>query len=115
MVRIDSLSSVPPHIQPPIAHVPCAIRETFISVPEITVYSICFILCYEMGSATASSPTRLSFGCRAAVNIGKHVDSHVQLVRPHLEGNCRAPRMRAFPRNTRAEWVPICPADYRVS
>ena len=29
-----------PHIQPPIAHVPCAIRETFISVPEITVYSI---------------------------------------------------------------------------
>jgi hypothetical protein len=29
------------------AHVPCVIRETFISVLEISVYSIWFILSYE--------------------------------------------------------------------
>jgi hypothetical protein len=51
MVRIDSLSSVPPYIQPPMAHVPCAMRETFISVPKITLYSMCLILLYEMRSA----------------------------------------------------------------
>src|SRR5579862_3024421 len=40
MVRIDSASSLPPHIQPPIAQVPRAIRETFIFVPDMIVYSI---------------------------------------------------------------------------
>jgi hypothetical protein len=35
--------------------VPCAIRETFISVPEITLYSICFILSYEMRSDTPAT------------------------------------------------------------
>ena len=29
IVAIDRASSVPPHIQPPIAHVPRPIRETF--------------------------------------------------------------------------------------
>jgi hypothetical protein len=54
VVRIDSLSSVPPRIEPPIAHVPCTIRETFISVPEITAYSIFVILSYDMKSTITS-------------------------------------------------------------
>src|ERR1700730_9616695 len=33
IVLTDSSSSVPPHIQPPIAHVPRPIRETFSEVP----------------------------------------------------------------------------------
>src|ERR1700731_801922 len=34
MVETDSDSSVPPHIQPPMAQVPIAMRETFSDVPE---------------------------------------------------------------------------------
>ena len=52
---------VPPHIHPPIAHVPWAIREAFISVPEIIVYSICFILSCEMRTQISSSRSRLRF------------------------------------------------------
>src|SRR6516164_7678845 len=40
MVRIDRSSSVPPHIQPPIAHVPRPMRETFCVMPSISTYSM---------------------------------------------------------------------------
>src|ERR1700730_17091808 len=39
MVRMDSFSSVPPHIQPPMAQVPSAIRELTRFVPSILMYS----------------------------------------------------------------------------
>src|SRR4029077_20286373 len=39
MVRMDSFSSVPPHIQPPMAQVPSAIRELMIFVPLTSIYS----------------------------------------------------------------------------
>src|SRR5580704_14070118 len=39
MVRMDSFSSVPPHIQPPMAQVPSAIRELIKFVPLISIYS----------------------------------------------------------------------------
>src|SRR6056297_3518575 len=38
MVAIDRSSSVPPHIQPPMAHVPRATRETSISVPGMRIF-----------------------------------------------------------------------------
>src|ERR1700739_1023577 len=44
MVRMDSFSSVPPHIQPPMAHVPSAIRELTRFVPSISMYSIMVVL-----------------------------------------------------------------------
>src|SRR6266550_8498218 len=40
MVRMDSFSSVPPHIQPPIAQVPSAILELTRFVPSMLMYSI---------------------------------------------------------------------------
>src|SRR5260370_29608399 len=39
MVRMDSFSSVPPHIQPPIAQVPSAILELPRFVPSMLMYS----------------------------------------------------------------------------
>src|SRR5229473_3743704 len=39
MVRIDSFSSLPPHIQPPMAQVPSAIREELRLVPLILMCS----------------------------------------------------------------------------
>src|ERR1700692_2803323 len=40
MVATDLASSVPPHIQPPIAHVPSATRDTLSEVPTTSVASI---------------------------------------------------------------------------
>src|SRR5260370_3399055 len=40
MVRIASISSVPPHIHPPIAHDPSPIRDTFKFVPAILADSM---------------------------------------------------------------------------
>src|SRR5215204_1532497 len=40
MVRMDSASSVPPHIQPPIAHVPSAMREAFTGAVAISRVSM---------------------------------------------------------------------------
>jgi hypothetical protein len=40
MVRIASISSVPPHIHPPIAHVPSPIRDIFKLVPAIVADSM---------------------------------------------------------------------------
>src|SRR5882762_7350648 len=42
MVRMDSFSSVPPHIQPPMAQVPNAIRELTRFVPSMLMYSSIF-------------------------------------------------------------------------
>src|SRR5712664_1055757 len=42
MVRMDSFSSVPPHIQPPMAQVPSAIRELTRFVPSMLMYSSIF-------------------------------------------------------------------------
>jgi hypothetical protein len=39
MVAIDTASSVPPHIQPPIAHVPRPIRDTVSGLPGIGMVS----------------------------------------------------------------------------
>jgi hypothetical protein len=39
MVATDSASSVPPHIHPPIAHVPIATGDTLSEVPGIAVNS----------------------------------------------------------------------------
>src|SRR6266436_725933 len=39
MVRMDSFSSLPPHIQPPMAQVPSAIREELRLVPLILMCS----------------------------------------------------------------------------
>src|ERR1700722_11736191 len=50
MVAMDSASSVPPHIHPPIAQVPIATGDTLIDVPGISVRST-FIL--RASSATA--------------------------------------------------------------
>src|SRR5713101_2332443 len=44
MVRMDSFSSVPPHIQPPMAQVPSAIRELTMFVPWISMYSSMVVL-----------------------------------------------------------------------
>src|SRR4029077_19750502 len=44
MVRMDSFSSVPPHIQPPMAQVPSAIRELTRFVPAMLMYSSMVIL-----------------------------------------------------------------------
>src|SRR6266853_4885867 len=44
MVRMDSFSSVPPHIQPPLAQVPSAIRELTRFVPSMLMYSSIFPL-----------------------------------------------------------------------
>src|SRR5258705_10538709 len=40
MVETDSLSSVPPHIHPPMAQVPRATREIWIAVPGIPANSV---------------------------------------------------------------------------
>lgn len=40
MVRMDCVSSVPPHIHPPIVHVPRAIREAVICVLGMPMTSI---------------------------------------------------------------------------
>ena len=40
MVLIDASSSVPPHIQPPIAQVPSAMRDTLNEVPGIATNSM---------------------------------------------------------------------------
>src|SRR5580693_8272651 len=40
---MDSFSSVPPHIQPPMAHVPSAIRELIKFVSAISMYSVIFV------------------------------------------------------------------------
>ena len=40
MVAIDSASSVPPHIQPPIAQVPSVMRETLSPVPGMSANSM---------------------------------------------------------------------------
>src|SRR5262249_36395271 len=40
MVRIDCSSSVPPHIQPPIAHVPRPMRAAFGTTPAISMCSM---------------------------------------------------------------------------
>ena len=44
MVRIDLVSSVPPHIQPPIAQVPSPMREGASFVPGMRKVSICGVL-----------------------------------------------------------------------
>jgi hypothetical protein len=40
IVEIDSASSVPPHIQPPMAQVPIATRDTLSDVPGISARSM---------------------------------------------------------------------------
>jgi hypothetical protein len=40
MAPTASLSLLPPHIQPPIAHVPSATRETRIAVPGMSTNSM---------------------------------------------------------------------------
>src|SRR5216683_6868032 len=44
MVRMDSFSSVPPHIQPPMAQVPSAIRELMRFVPSMLMNSSMVVL-----------------------------------------------------------------------
>jgi hypothetical protein len=44
IVAIDCCSSVPPHIHPPIAHVPKAMRDDLIPVPAISICSIMKLL-----------------------------------------------------------------------
>src|SRR5260221_1092452 len=48
MVRTDSFSSVPPHIQPPMAQVPSAIRELISLVPAMFMYSSMVILLFSL-------------------------------------------------------------------
>src|SRR6266849_9426607 len=62
MARIDLASSVPPHIQPPIAQVPSPMREVTIPVSMISMVSNgC-----PPDSAVAVSAELLSAGCGGA-------------------------------------------------
>src|SRR5271154_4324618 len=65
MVRIDSRSSVPPHIQPPIAQVPRPIRETCNPVTAILVVSMSYLLA---NGATNFARLRLSADTPARFN-----------------------------------------------
>src|SRR5260370_24000296 len=60
MVRRDSFSSVPPHIQPPMAQVPSAIRELMRFVPLISIYSsmLSFVLSRSLVSLAAQRARR---------------------------------------------------------
>jgi hypothetical protein len=49
MVAIDSASSVPPHIHPPMAQVPIATGDSLIDVPGILLRSM-FILSFRLMS-----------------------------------------------------------------
>src|SRR2546425_9094872 len=75
MVRIASGSSLPPHIHPPIPHVPSPMRDTFRSVFAIFVYSMNVLLllpqCYAVFSSEGVSPSttylfKLSFATNLA-------------------------------------------------
>src|SRR5262245_24707368 len=56
MVRMDSLSSLPPHIQPPMAQVPSAMRALTREVPLIFVnFQHIVLSCIEFGKREPSS------------------------------------------------------------
>src|SRR5712672_1783412 len=60
MVRMDSFSSVPPHIQPPMAQVPIAIRELTRFVPSMLMYSSIFaFLTFGSENASLSNPSHV--------------------------------------------------------
>src|SRR5271167_2551285 len=65
MVRIDSFSSVPPHIQPPMAQVPSAIREAIRFVPLISMYSNMVSLPAPFIEKSVSLAKPLGVGVRA--------------------------------------------------
>src|SRR5262245_27515040 len=67
MVRIDRSSSVPHHIQPPIAHVPSPMRETFCAMPSI---STCSMAC----------PVRLAGSLHGGIDQVLGDEPHVHLV-----------------------------------
>src|SRR6267142_2483346 len=59
MVRMDSFSSVPPHIQPPMAQVPSAIRELTRFVPSMLMYSSIFAFRTFVRRVCPSNPSQV--------------------------------------------------------
>src|SRR5262245_59423217 len=56
IVRIESSSSLPPHIQPPIAHVPSPMRDARVPIPWISTCSIVSCLLSLALAAQTASP-----------------------------------------------------------
>src|SRR5712675_3273095 len=95
MVATDSRWSVPPHIQPPMAHVPSATRETFTWVPGISTNSISTAgvraACVDADMELASRRLLVISGCGLGRDAGPlsacQTVSVCQTVRNHAEEN----------------------------
>src|SRR5260370_38189794 len=87
MVRRDSFSSVPPHIQPPMAQVPSAIRELMRFVPLISIYSsmLSFVLSRSLVSLAAQRARR---DVIAAGQVFHFVGPRFRFPHPPPQGLC---------------------------
>src|SRR5260370_41327362 len=84
MVRMDSFSSVPPHIQPPMAQVPSAIRELIRCVPLISIYSI--MLSFVLSPSLVSLATERAWrDVMAAGQVFQFIELAVGLLYAPLE------------------------------
>src|SRR5260370_39960713 len=79
MVRMDSFSSVPPPIQPPMAQVPSAIRELIRCVPLISIYSI--MLSFVLSPSLVSLATERAWrDVMAAGEVFQYIELRVGLL-----------------------------------
>src|SRR5260370_17775938 len=86
MVRMDSFSSVPPHIQPPIAQVPSAILELTRFVPSMLMYSS--IVCRYL-PAYLELVVFLAKPLRVGVGAVEPLTCFIELELPRFRTICR--------------------------
>src|SRR5258708_4235885 len=86
MVRMDSFSSVPPHIQPPIAPVPSAILELTRFVPSMLMYSS--IVCRYL-PAYLELVVFLAKPLRVGVGAVEPMTCFIELELPRFRSLCR--------------------------
>src|SRR5258708_264040 len=86
MVRMDSFSSVPPHIQPPIPQVPSAILELTRFVPSMLMYSS--IVCRYL-PAYLELVVFLAKPLRVGVDAVEPMTCFIELELPRFRSLCR--------------------------
>src|SRR5882757_5851731 len=95
---MDTSSSVPPHIQPPMAQVPSATRELTRFVRGISMYSsmLSFLSAYLKNRCVLAMPLRIGVGAVLAARAHRIV---LRLDQPWIaSAHCRwNPDERAFP------------------
>src|SRR6266403_433143 len=103
MVRMDSFSSVPPHIQPPMAQVPNAIRELTRFVPSMLMYSSIFAFLIFGSQSVPLSSFDPAAGCQEPQESNDiywrwNAANRVRTISFGAANECTSPKRESDPR-----------------